>query len=240
MLIPEAVQLVLQAAALGENGALYVLDMGDEIRVVDMARNLIRLSGFIPEREIPIIYIGVAARREALGGAGGLGRDDRAVAPGRDPAGPIGRRPVGRESRAAAWRISSASPRRGAAGAVMQQLGAMVAMFRPPAARRRRSRTAGPSFPRTWWRPPPRWAGREAPRDGRGVGRRRAGPDGGRAGPSACSICVVASVGLIVLAPLAGRDRPGDPAVPRPAGRSSRNGGRAGTGARSSSTSFAP
>jgi FlaA1/EpsC-like NDP-sugar epimerase len=59
MLIPEAVQLVLHAAALGEAGALYTLQMGDQLKLVDIARNLIRLSGYIPEDEIPIQFVGL-------------------------------------------------------------------------------------------------------------------------------------------------------------------------------------
>ena len=59
MLTSEAVQLVLQAAAIGDSGVMFVLDMGDQIKVVDMARNLIRLSGFIPDRDVEISYIGL-------------------------------------------------------------------------------------------------------------------------------------------------------------------------------------
>ncbi|MCS7207319.1 MAG: polysaccharide biosynthesis protein [Dehalococcoidia bacterium] len=58
MTTSEAAQLVVQAGGLAENGALYVLDMGEPVRIVDLAHDLIRLSGLEPGIDIEIVFIG--------------------------------------------------------------------------------------------------------------------------------------------------------------------------------------
>jgi FlaA1/EpsC-like NDP-sugar epimerase len=58
MTIPEAVQLVIQAAALGQGGEIFVLDMGEQVRVVDLATELLRLSRLEPGRDIEIVFTG--------------------------------------------------------------------------------------------------------------------------------------------------------------------------------------
>ena len=58
MTIAEAVSLILEAGSSASTGEIYVLDMGDPVRIVDLARDLVRLSGLDPER-IPIVYTGL-------------------------------------------------------------------------------------------------------------------------------------------------------------------------------------
>lgn len=59
MTIPEAIQLIIQAGALGQGGEIFVLDMGEPVKIIDLARNMIKLSGFEPEKDIGVKIIGI-------------------------------------------------------------------------------------------------------------------------------------------------------------------------------------
>jgi FlaA1/EpsC-like NDP-sugar epimerase len=59
MTIPEAVQLIMQAGAMGKGGELFLLDMGKPVKIADLARDMITLSGLEPDKDIKIVYIGL-------------------------------------------------------------------------------------------------------------------------------------------------------------------------------------
>nr|WP_040473591.1 nucleoside-diphosphate sugar epimerase/dehydratase [Flavobacterium frigoris] len=59
MTIPEACQLVLEAGAMGNGGEIYIFDMGKPVKIIDLARKMIKLAGFIPEKDIQIKIVGL-------------------------------------------------------------------------------------------------------------------------------------------------------------------------------------
>ena len=59
MTIPEASSLVLEAATLGNGGEIYVFDMGQPVKISDLAKNMIRLAGYVPGKDIEIVYTGL-------------------------------------------------------------------------------------------------------------------------------------------------------------------------------------
>jgi len=61
MTIPESAQLVLQAGAMGEGGEIFILDMGQPVKILDLAKDTITLSGFKPFDDIDIVFTGVRA-----------------------------------------------------------------------------------------------------------------------------------------------------------------------------------
>jgi FlaA1/EpsC-like NDP-sugar epimerase len=59
MTIPEACQLVLEAGAMGKGGEIFIFDMGESVKIVDLAKKMIKLSGLILDKDISIIYTGL-------------------------------------------------------------------------------------------------------------------------------------------------------------------------------------
>ncbi|MEO8794409.1 MAG: nucleoside-diphosphate sugar epimerase/dehydratase [Daejeonella sp.] len=59
MTIPEAVQLVMEAAAMGNGGEIFVFDMGSPVKIVDLAKNMIKLTGLVPDKDIEIVFSGL-------------------------------------------------------------------------------------------------------------------------------------------------------------------------------------
>lgn len=59
MTIPEACQLVLEAGSMGNGGEIFIFDMGKPVKIIDLARKMIRLAGFVPDKDIPIKIVGL-------------------------------------------------------------------------------------------------------------------------------------------------------------------------------------
>ena len=59
MTIPEACQLVLEAGAMGNGGEIYIFDMGKPVRIIDLARKMIKMAGYVPEKDIEIKIVGL-------------------------------------------------------------------------------------------------------------------------------------------------------------------------------------
>jgi FlaA1/EpsC-like NDP-sugar epimerase len=59
MTIPEACQLVLEAGSMGNGGEIYIFDMGKPVKIIDLARKMIKLAGYVPDRDIKIKIVGL-------------------------------------------------------------------------------------------------------------------------------------------------------------------------------------
>jgi FlaA1/EpsC-like NDP-sugar epimerase len=133
MLIPEAVQLVLQAAVLARDQETFVLDMGEQIKVLDVARNLIRLSGFVPDEEIPITFVGLRPGEKLTEEL--VGESETLAPAGAEKIFRVLRAaPVDRDILADKVRLLVSAARQGRAHGVLGLLRDVVPTYRPSAA----------------------------------------------------------------------------------------------------------
>jgi len=131
MLIPEAVHLVLQAGALARGGEVFALEMGEQIRVVDLARNLIRLSGLVPDEDVAITFVGLRPGEKL---AEELVASDEAVEPSPVPS-IVRIKPLnGPDPVVLAFQVEQLERVAAAADdkAVIERLREIVSVYRPP------------------------------------------------------------------------------------------------------------
>jgi FlaA1/EpsC-like NDP-sugar epimerase len=81
MTIPEAAQLVLQAGSLAQGGEIFLLDMGEPVRIADLARDMIRMSGLRPDVDIPIVFTGRRPGEKLFEELMHVGEDHKSVHP---------------------------------------------------------------------------------------------------------------------------------------------------------------
>lgn len=128
MTIPEAAQLVLFAAAMGESGSVFILDMGEPVKIADLARHMIRLSGLMPDVDVSIKYTGLRPGEKLYEELWATGEEPRPTA---NPAILVARRqPVEPPVVAAGAERLIAAARAGDAAALWRELLALVPDFR--------------------------------------------------------------------------------------------------------------
>ena len=120
MTIHEAAQLIVQAGGVGRGGDVFVLDMGEPVRIIDLAHDMIRLSGLEPERDIPVVITGIRPGEKLHEGLFEDSRGGRAHAPREAACARAARRSRRSGSRSSstpssAWRTRATRPARSSA-----------------------------------------------------------------------------------------------------------------------------
>jgi FlaA1/EpsC-like NDP-sugar epimerase len=131
MTIPEAVQLILQASVRSEGGDVFVLDMGEQVRIVDLARNMIVLSGLAPDRDIKIAYTGLRPGEKLYEELFESGERMESTSHGKIKRA-VNRAPFGAEELSRHLAELETCLGRADAGAILRKLQEMVPTYSPP------------------------------------------------------------------------------------------------------------